>query len=483
MQRDSQEHAATSGVHRRGRVASYFGFGTRKRVLQIEEQFSDAWMAMALLLTLVGLLFKLSALLTIAALLLTIVAVSWLWNRFAVFGLDFERRFSETRAFVGETVTLELVVANRKFLPLSWLRVIDTLPADLPIEGLEISKRADTNQGELNTFWSLKWYEQIKRPYKVTAAKRGFYRYGPARFETGDLFGLFRSTHRRTEEQLLIVYPKIVPLTSLGLPAKEPFGDLTAPRFMFEDPNRTVGIRDYRPEDDFRRVHWKASARRHELQTRVLEPASSHNLVVCLNVATLSQHWRGVIAAVLEQAISVAASICYYSIEQRWQTGLIANGALPRSDQPIKVLPGRSPGQITALLEMLAAVTPFATAPIERLIATESPRLPWGSTLVIVTAIVPEDLVGTLLDLKQMGRRVVLVSLDKEPPPDHLRDILVYQVAQGDMPDLDLGHPVSGEQTMLSPAQLQATAIRQAGNVLKEQEGPATAQSTSPSHE
>ncbi len=460
--------AAEQAMNRVSGMAGYFGFGKRRIDITIEEQFHEAWILLAILLTVVGLLFRFDAFLVIGAMLITIVAVSWVWNRLALFGLTYQRNFSVKRAFVGEEIDLELAVSNRKFLPLTWLVIKDVFPVELPIQGIEIVKRADTNQGELTTVWSVKWYETVKRPYQFKASARGFHRFGPTKVETGDLFGLFRSTHRREDDQFFIVYPKVVPLTALGLPAKEPFGDLRAARFMFEDPIRTVGIRDYRPEDDFRRLHWKASARRQTLQTRVLEPANSHNLIVCLNVATLEQHWRGVIVDALEQVVSIAASVCYHSIEQRWQTGLLANGALPRSDQPIKVPPGRSPGQITALLEMLAAVTPFATATIEQLLTVESPRLPWGSTLVVISALISESLAATLLDLKQMGRRVVLISLDPTPPPDALKDILVYQVKREQMEALDLGQPVSGARAVLNPAQLQQQAIRQAGALLSQ---------------
>lgn len=450
-----------------GQLPAFFGYGRRTRDMHVQEQFSDAWFAMALLLTLAGLIWKLEGLLLIATLLFAIIAASWTWNRLATFGLDYRRRFSLRRAFVGETVELSLTVSNRKFLPVSWLRIADIFPLQLPLIDRTVAKRGDTNQGEFSTFWSLKGYERITRTYQIRAAERGFFRFGPAQIETGDIFGLFRTSHTWPEEDVLIVYPQVVPLTDLGLPAKEPFGDLRTAQFMFEDPIRTVGIRDYHPEDDFRRLHWKATARRQKLQTRVLEPATSHNLIVALNVATLAQHWRGVIPEVLEQAISVTASVCYYGVQQRWPTGLLANGALPRSDQSIKIMPGRSPGQITAILEMLASVTPFATAPIEKLLLAESPRLPWGSTLVLVTAILSDDITATLLDLKQMGRRIALISLDPNPIPPALRHILTYHVPLGAMPILDLSQPTSGAESVLSPQQQQQQTIHQLGQALR----------------
>ena len=54
-----------------------------------------------------------------------------------------------------------------------------------------------------------------------------------------------------TDESYLLVYPKVVPLERLGLPASSPFGDVPVRRqWLFEDPMRTVGVREYRPGDN-----------------------------------------------------------------------------------------------------------------------------------------------------------------------------------------------------------------------------------------
>ena len=206
-------------------------------------------------------------------------------------------------------------------------------------------------------------------------------------------------------------------------------------RQLFDDPLRTVGVRDYHPEDDLRRVHWKATARRQALQSRVYEPSTAHNLIILLNVATLTKHWHGYIPSRMERVVSVAASIAAYASEQRWPVGILTNGVLPESDQAVKVLPGRSPAQLTRIMEALASVSPIATQHIEDLIRQESPKLPWGSTLVVVTALVSEPLKATLANLHASGRRLALVSLEPVDPADPmLRGILVRTVSGG-MPE------------------------------------------------
>ena len=205
---------------------------------------------------------------------------------------------------------------------------------------------------------------------------------------------------------------------------------------ILEDPSRAVGIRDHQPEDSFRHIHWKATARRQDLQVKVYEPTTSQHLVIFVNVATFARHWEGTRPLLLEQVIAVAASIASHGVQDRYQVGLMANGSIPHSDQPIKVLPSRRPDQLARVLEALAAVTSFTTSSIEKLLLAESPRLPWGATLVVVTGVVTEDLLSALVRLQDVGRRAVLVSLEDElsVPYTLPSSSVVYRLPAKDLP-------------------------------------------------
>ena len=427
---------------------------------KLQEQLTSAWIGLTLLITLVGWLFKIPELLAAAALLMTIMAVSWLWHKLAFWGLHYQRHFSERRAFMGETIEVQISLSNQKLIPLPWVTTSDVFPKALPVQERTLAIRGDTGKGELSNFWAVRGFDKVTRSYHIHAQVRGFHSFGPVDIETGDGLGLFRSSRRQPEEQTLVVYPKVVPLTALGLPAKEPCGQRHAPQFMFEDPLRTVGIRDYQQEDDFRKVHWKATARRQRLQTRVLEPTTSMNLVVCLNVQTVDKSYLGVIPEHLEQMVSIAASVSYHALMQRWPTGLLANGALPHSDQSLKILPGRSPAQLTTILELLAAVTPFTTTPFHRMLSAESPHLPWGATLVVISSSLSPELAAALLDLKSTGRRIVLITLDQRPLATLLPGIIIYRVPEENLEALNLGIPDYGAETLLTPAEQQQIAIK-----------------------
>jgi uncharacterized protein (DUF58 family) len=385
------------------------------------------WFEIATLLIAVGLVVHQRTPFVLAACLLTIIPIAWLWNRLSLHRVDYQRDFDKLRAFPGETFHMTLRVTNRKLVPLGWLEISDSIPMALPPVGTLLIPTYVSQVGKLSAAFSLRWYERVNRRYELQCPVRGIYTLGPLDIKSGDIFTLFESRESRENRDRLVVYPYVWPLEELGLPSKEPFGERKARQRLLEDPMRTVGVRDYHPEDNLRHIHWKATARQGELQVRVFEPTTSLNLVILLNVATFKHHWQGVIPELQERTISLAGSIATWATGQKYRVGLVANGSMPHADQPIRVLPGRSPGQLTAILEALAGVTGFATLPIQDLLRRESPRLPWGATLVVVTAIVTEELAATIMGLRDAGRRMALVSLAEEPPPQ-LDGVVTYHL-------------------------------------------------------
>lgn len=398
-----------------------------------DTQFNDTWIALSIILALIGLALNNPFLTGLAAVLLIVTGSTWLWARVSLRGLHYDRAFSEIRAFQGEQIELVLEVANQKPLPQPWVSVRDFFPNDLPIavERLDAAKldvNPSTNLAEFNSFWMLGPYQRVTRRFTVEATTRGFHKFGPSQVTTGDPFGFFDRAIEQPDTQYLIVYPRIYATADLRIPTKNPFGQVRVTGSIYDDPLRPAGVRPWQPEDALRRVHWKATARRQTLLSRIYEPSEEQVVQLFLNVTTLTRHWHGYIPELQERAISVAASLAALAVEERLPVGLIANGALPGADQSIRLLPGRSPNQLLHILELLAAVTPFATQPIEELVVQQAPHLPWGATLVVVSAIAHDDLLAILIDLAAAGRRVVLFTLAEEPPQHLLPGVTVYHL-------------------------------------------------------
>jgi len=375
------------------------------------------WAILVVALVIVGLSLQMRPLLAVVAFLTVMVSVAGLWNRYVLHNVSYERTFSERRAFLGEQIQVTVHLTNWKILPISWLLTYDQWPQRIPLtDGGELIGSPSEERGYLINAFSVRGRQRLSRHYTLDCNRRGIYTFGPVRVRSGDLLGLFQQQGAHHWEDRLVVYPRILPLEALGLPPRSLLGEIHARQPMFKDPAHIIGVRDHVPGDGLRKVHWKATARNQRLQAKVYEPTTAHNIVGFLNVATAEEHWRGADEPTLERAVTVTASIAYYAAGQQFGVGLVSNGSVHRSDQALKVPPGRSPHHLTHILEALAAVMGYATSPIESLLLSESPRLPWGATLVIVTSVIPEDLLAALIRLREVGRRLVLVALSRETP-------------------------------------------------------------------
>ena len=376
------------------------------------------WLPILLLLILVGVLLNLPVLIAFTTILIVLIGLASWWQRHALDGVVYRRRPYYRRSFPDERVPLRVEVENLKILPLSWLRVQDPWPKAIgPEEESLLAPSHLPDQGFLTNVFSLRWFERARRAYTLLFRRRGIYAVGPARLESGDLFGLYEQSKEQGPAEYLTVFPSLLPFEDLQLPAEDPFGNRRSRRRLYEDPNQPIGVRDYRPEDSFRRVHWPATAHTGELQSKVYQPTSANVMVVCLNVSTFSRHWEGTYPQLLEHIIRAAATLLYKGIEDGYRVGLIANGCLAHADQPFRIPPGRSPKQLASLLEALAGVTPVVTSPFERFLIREMPRIPYGATLLIVTGVTTPELAETLVQLRHHGRHITLLSFASKPPP------------------------------------------------------------------
>jgi uncharacterized protein (DUF58 family) len=377
------------------------------------------WLPILGLVFIFGLFFHINWVMSLAISVAVVIGLAWWWRSQSLKNIIYRRKFHYTRGFPGEETSVQIEIENRKLLPVSWLRIQDPWPRNIgPTDESVLAPSHIQDQGLLTNIFSLRWFERARRRYHLRFVRRGVYAVGPAQLLSGDIFGIYEESRTAKEVQLLTVFPKIIPLVEMDLPAEDPLGDRRSRRRLFEDPNRPMGVREYHPEDSLRRVHWPATARTGELQVKVYQPTSGEVMVVCLNVSTFERTWEGVYPPMLEYLVSVAATICNQGIQGGYRVGLIANGCIARSDQPFRIPPGRTANQLATLLGALAGVNPVVTAQFERYLLKEIPRVPYGATLVIITAVIPKTLAETLVRLKRHERKITLISLAKDVPPE-----------------------------------------------------------------
>lgn len=362
-----------------------------------------------------SLLFRSPLLFLLDVLLALVAGTSALWGRYCLTEVSYTRRFGARRLFCGEETDLWIEIVNAKPLPLAWLKAEDDFPVEFTVHQHELGLSSQSNRRTLTSLLSLRWYERVRRRYRLTAERRGAFEFGPAVVASGDLFG-FRTRSQAVEQRhTVLVYPKVIPVENLGLRAARPLGDFGMRRRITADPLRLAGARDYQSGDNLRHIHWKATARRSALQTKVFDPSASQPLIIFLNSQTLTRAHEGVMSDAFETAVVAAASIAHAALEARHPVGLFTNGGVKDAARRVRLPAARRSDQPMRILETLAQLTFFTFLPFENLLRAEARHLPYGATLIAITAIVGGPMLSALLDLRAAGHPVALIIVGRPP--------------------------------------------------------------------
>jgi uncharacterized protein (DUF58 family) len=353
-------------------------------------------------------------LLTLAGLFgLLAAGAQMLWRRHCLTGLDYERRLSTNSAAWGEEISLTLRVANRKLLPLTWLKIEERVPAKLPVAHGRVLEDPHGTGTYLRNLLPMLPYEQVVRRYAVSCRRRGLFTFGPGKLESGDLLGFESRTLTFPTVDELIVYPKLFELWLPTPLSKRIVGSQSVNRVILTDPSRTIGVRGYQPGDPLRHVAWRASARSRDLLVRVFEPTTDLALAIFLNFRVPTFTWTTEDAPELEFAISLAASLARWGLDRKYPVGMFGNGARGESGA-LRVPISGDPLQLRRILEALALAAPYAHTSVADVLLGEATRLPFEASVVLVTTNFDQRLMLAIGELRR--RRPITVWFIKTGP-------------------------------------------------------------------
>ncbi len=353
-----------------------------------------------------------TGILLLTALFLSTAALARLWSRLALAGVRAERHLNTTRVFAGERIECVLKLANRKPLPLPWVRVEDNLPPAIR----PVSAGQTTEAGGCVRTAALLWYRGIRWKVELDCAHRGFYPLGPLKITTVDLLGLYARSAAMGGGAQVIVYPRIFPVDTGRIPSLNPMGEFRAARRLFQDPTHTIGVRGYERTDSLRLIHWKATARRGDLQVRVLAATTGFQVGIFLDAASFMDE-GGCAGAEFELGISVAASIAAALAGRGSPIGLFVNALLADSGQPAAIAPSAGKGRLVDIFEALAKVIAVPAAPLAPFVEAQRAKLPAGTTLVFIVARPPESLPLLTAGLGAAGSRVLVLTVGAHAAP------------------------------------------------------------------
>ena len=343
----------------------------------------------------------------ILGLVMASAGFSKLFSRLSLINVSCQQILSEKRVFPGERIELKLQLSNRKLLPLPWVQVDHQLPLGFAPDVFSIPENRP-GYGFLSRAAALLWYSKITWKTELQCPKRGYFKIGPSRITSGDIFGFYPRTIDETSSDYVIVYPQIFPVEPGQIPFLYPIGDSRAEKRIFDDPTRIMGVRDYNPHDSLRRIHWKATARRQNLQVKVFEPTTTLDVALFLAVDGFADDGT---PEDFEHAISTAASVAKRIMDEGNAVGLFVNTRLADSRQPARILPGSSSYQLVTMFEMLAKTTRISHIPFETFLNEERRNLPWGTTLIFIFYTISAAMDSILNNLKESGYKVLVYQI------------------------------------------------------------------------
>lgn len=215
-------------------------------------------------------LFYLGVILLLAAVAVVIVDV-----RMSPRPADFEvERVHDTKLSIWVNNRVEIVLLNRA------PRAVDVQVRDEPPEpfGLEIGQQAMVAH--------LEGGEETSLVYYVRPLHRGDYAFGDLYVRWTSVLGLFTFQTAYPLHTPVRVYPNLLGVREYDLLVRRgqvgQMGLRLARRFG--EGSEFEQLRDYLPDDDYRRISWKATARHNKLMTMEYQVERSQNILFLLDV-------------------------------------------------------------------------------------------------------------------------------------------------------------------------------------------------------
>lgn len=347
-------------------------------------------------LVLVGLVYDSGPAYFMFAALVAVIAVSYAATRLSSRAVRWGRRV-EDRVFEGEPFRVSIELRNMGRIPRFVVSVRDSLSRFLRSE--------DPVEAVVPQLWP---GEEIALCYEVRALKRGAHVLGPLQISVSDPFGVFQRNIPLQEQGEAVVYPRPVPLGGeVGRSGSEVRGGATGERARGSESGlEFYGIRDYRPGDELRRIHWPATAHHGRLTVLEFDRGGSENLVVLLDTKAGTEFGTGAETS-LDVGVRVAASLIHWVLESEGMACLAMDSAVG-----VRWLAADRLDREYEMLEVLARAKAEGRMTVSELLAWSMPYLPADAHVWIVTAAVDADLADMIGAVRGQHVPVGVVVLD-----------------------------------------------------------------------
>lgn len=329
------------------------------------------------------------------------------WIAFSMVRRTHAKRVLPHRVMAGELVSIEIEVANRKWFLSSWL-----LAARDQVAHVRDRFQAAT------LFVRVPAGQTRRSHYFVRFSQRGEYSFGPLELTTHFPLGLIERGLLFNDFSKLIVHPRVGRMTSRWRSDLWNATELAEQRRMraglFDDEFHR--IREYRPGDDPKAIHWRTTARSGELMVREFQQTRDRDLVLLVELWQPAHPTASDLDRV-ELAISFAATVLHENLRQSREARLrmIVVGSQTSAWDHLSSL--------ELALDQLALASASSNANVQPVIDETMQRISSSSRVVVVSTRPRGGLPTRTRDADEPSE---LLSLSAEPD-----DLSPYFVLEG----------------------------------------------------
>ncbi len=344
----------------------------------------------------VAVLFGLTSLYLMAAILWLIPAVSYLMGWLMLRGLACVRTLP-LAATAGEAVTLTYTLTNTGRLPKFYLLVRDALPRGVALPA-----------GPPPLVLALWPGEARETTCVLDVRQRGVFALGPASIFSTDPLGLQTFSRKMPEVSEMVVYPAVLSLRGSwlrGAASGWRGGDSALVR---GDGDDFYGVRDYAPGDELRRVHWRTTARTGTLAVAEYAQGVTLDVTVALDLSQEAYKNTGSDEhSALEAAITLAATLLGDLLRFGHSVRLVTAGS--GDGNPLR----RGAEELPRFLETLARVQAASGQTLADVLAEDRAGGQGAATTVAITPDWPNSHLSEVLQNGEaQGSRFFVFALD-----------------------------------------------------------------------
>jgi len=250
--------------------------------------------------------------------------------------------------------------------------------------------------------------EKTTLRYGAVCYRRGVFGIGPLEVRREFPLGLFKNRRLIDERCSIKIYPHLYPNRGFHLVAggtRERVGLNTIDKSGLS--NDFFGVREYRPGDSRRLIHWKSTARQQKLMVKELEMPADLDLTAVIDLDRAA--WSGDEKYnTFEYAVKIVGAVSEEVLAKGYGLRIVALGD---GRQQLEAKGGRR--EFPRVLDFLAGLKQTGSRPIFETVLTLPGRGDNGSTLLLPLQVPYPGILQTLLFLRRRKIETIVLLFDR----------------------------------------------------------------------